>query len=158
MKKIIVFFGILTIAGILGGALFVLGIVHTSTVTKAELGTTRSALTEKEAEIALLKAENETLKDKMSATREYASFLSLALCPTLESGDRGSFCMRDGAEWLNQTIQAGAAVPDTAIKTSMDAFAQSLGNPKKISSKQFYETLKSLEARALRLIIESTSD
>lgn len=159
MKKIIIFLGVLIIiAGIAGTSLFTLNIIRANTATKAELGAIQNTLTEKEAEITSLKTENETLKDKMSTARTYATFLSLALCPTLESGNKSSLCMHDGTEWFNQTLQAGSATADVTIKSSMDAFTQSLGNTKKLSSKQFHETLKPLEARAIRLIVESTSN
>lgn len=154
MKKIIVFISVLFVVGVLGGSLFTLGITRPNTAAKTKLETAQNELTTKEGEITSLKTENEALKNKLSDARAYAAFLSLALCPTLESANKDALCMQDGAEWLNQTIQAGTAVPDDMIKESLSSFLQSLDTQKRTSSKQFYDLLKPLEAHSLRQITE----
>lgn len=154
MKKIVIFIGALFIISVLGGSLITLGIIRTNTATKTELKTAQNELVEKEIEIASLKTENVNLKDKVSNARAYVAFLSLALCPTLESANKDALCMQDGAEWLNQTIQTGMAVPDDTVNESLSSFIQSLDTKKRTSSKQFYELLKPLEAHSLRMIIE----
>lgn len=154
MKKIVIFIGALFVVGILGGSLFTLGITHTHTVTKTKLETAQNELINKEIKITSLKTENEALESKLSDARAYATFLSLALCPTLESVNKDALCIVNGAEWLNQTIQAGMAVPDDMAKESLSAFLQSLDTQKRTSSKQFYDLLKPLEAHSLRQITE----
>ena len=154
MKNIVIFIGVLFVIGVLGGSLFTLGITRTNTAVKTKLETAQNELAKKETEITSLKTENETLKNKLSGARAYATFLSLALCPTLESVNKDALCMQDGAEWFNQTIQTGMTVPDDTIKESLNSFLQSLDTQKRTSSKQFYEFLKPLEVRALSMITE----
>lgn len=153
MKKLAVLLGVVIIL-VFGGWLVVRGTLDASATTQDKLALVEKALATKEAEIATLKSENEILKNNAHEARAYASFLSLALCPTLEHEDKNALCMNDGTEWLNQTIQTGMSVPDEVIKGHMSALLQTLGTKKPPSSKQFYELLKPLELRSLQMITE----
>lgn len=154
MKKIALLVGIFIVL-VLGGILVMVGSVGIYDRARRKDRTAGDAvLAAKETEIAALKDENEAIKRGVRDTRAYATFLSLALCPTLENENKDALCMQDGAEWLNQTIQTGMAVSDDMIKESLGSFLQSLDAQKQTSSKQFYDLLKPLEARALSMIIE----
>lgn len=153
MKKLTISLGAITVLS-LGGWLVMSGTLGASETTQERLATVEKALAAKEAEIATLKSENEILKNNAREARAYASFLSLALCPTLENEDKEALCMNDGTEWLNQTIQTGMSVPDEVIKGHMSSLLQTLGTKKPPSSKQFYELLKPLELRSLQMITE----
>lgn len=153
MKKLLVSLGAVIIL-VFGGWLMMRSTLGASDTTQDKLATAEKALTTKEAELATLKSENEILKNNSREAREYALFLSLALCPTLENENKDALCMNDGAEWLNQTIQKGMSFPDETIKEHMSSFLQTLGTKKPPSSKQFYELLKPLELRSLQMVAE----
>lgn len=153
MSKIAIILGILAVLA-LGSVMVTMGLFGGYGKARGESMAVEKMLATKEAEIATLKNENEVLKRSVGEARAYATFLSLALCPTLESDDKEALCVQDGAEWLNQTVQTGMSVPDDTIKENLNSFLQTLSSQKRPSSRQFYELLQPLEARALRQITE----
>lgn len=155
MSRIFIFLGVLYIALAAGGWWLFSDIVRANATSQTALISAQNELAAKEAELVILESENAALKQKIANVQPYASFLSVALCPTLESADKSALCMADGAEWLSQTIQTGSAVSDPAIRSEMSALMQSIGTKKQPSSKQFYEILKPLETRALKMIVEA---
>lgn len=154
MNNIIKFLIILYLASALGVWVFVsrkmsanadLNVANATLVR--ELATTKNML-------VVEQTTNETLRNKISDARANADFLSLALCPTLETS-KGALCVKDNTEWLSQTIQTGTTLTNTDTKTKMGILLVSLGGKKKPTSKEFYELLKPIETSSLKALIES---
>ena len=76
--------------------------------------------------------ENETvlkreLEEKHNAARINITFLTLALCPTLETKNPDAFCIKNSTEWLTQTLVAGMALTDPEAKAKMEILLTRLG-------------------------------
>lgn len=114
-------------------------------VANREIETMKSA---QEKEVVLKRE----LEGKMIAARTNAAFLALALCPTLENTNTDALCIKNGTEWLSQTIIAGAALTDPKAKAGMEVLLTKLGEKSKPTAKQLYELLKPIEAASLKAL------
>ena len=150
MNKVITFLIVLYLATFAGGWWLVSGALRATGTAQVTLATAEKTIAEKDAEIATLKSTNK----KFSEVQANALFLSLALCPTLEATDKNALCVKNGTEWFAQTIAAGTVIADPEIKGRMQMLIQSLSTKERPTAKQFYELLKPLEARSLKVITE----
>ncbi|HAS85024.1 MAG TPA: hypothetical protein DCS23_03085 [Candidatus Yonathbacteria bacterium] len=135
--------------------IFVFGawfIFSENTRTKATLASEISNL---KTEIAMEKSLRITLEEKIAESRVNASFLALALCPTLEATNKEAFCIKNSTEWLSQTITSGTALTDTDAKAKMDVLLVALGKKTKPTAKQLYEMLRPIEVDALKALTEN---
>lgn len=105
----------------------------------------------KSAEESRSKLES-THDEKLSAARANTAFLILALCPTLENTNTDALCIKNGTEWLSQTIIAGAALTDPEARAKMEVLLTKLGGKTKPTAKQLYELLKPIEVAALKAL------
>ncbi len=152
MKKIILFLVVLYIAPLAGGWFFYTKTIQTDLQDAKAL---EQSFTKVEQDLATQKAENELLKKKIADARVYASFLSIALCPVLESTDKEALCIKNNTEWFVQTIESGTSLPDQEAKDKMTTLVMSLTSKITPTAKQIYETLKPVEVRALKMLTES---
>lgn len=155
MNRIVIFFVVVYLASAVGAWAFYSKNMGTSatlaeelTATKAELAVAKTALDTEKAS----RAEGEK---KITNARTNASFLSLALCPTLEATDKNALCIKNGTEWLSQTIISGTALTNTDAKTKMEALLIALGKKTKPTAKQLYEMLKPIEVDSLKALSEN---
>ena len=92
------------------------------------------------------------ITNKLTTARVNVSFLALALCPMLENTNADALCIKNGTEWLSQTIIAGTALTDPEAKTKMEILLTELGGKTKPTAKQLYELLKPIEAASLKAL------
>lgn len=155
MTKTIKFLiGLYFVSAVLAWALFTtntgtnINLAKELAATKNELATTKSTLESHVTEHAIL-------DKKVAEARANANFLSLALCPAVESANVNALCIKNSAEWFSQTVQAGTLITDPDTKTKMDMLLVSLGSKKQPTAKQFYEMLKPVEVNSLKAITEN---
>jgi len=155
MKRIHIFLFVLYIIFVFG-ALFIFSentsekatLVSEITNLKTELANTKNDL---DAERSL----RVILEEKISGSRVNASFLALALCPTLEATNNEAFCIKNSTEWLSQTIISGIALTDPEAKAKMETLLVALGKKTKPTAKQLYEMLRPIEVDSLKALTEN---
>lgn len=97
------------------------------------------------------------LEQKIMDARTNGAFLALALCPALEATNKDALCIKNGTEWLSQTILAGTTLTSPEAKTKMDALLVALSKKTKPTAKQLYEMLRPVEVDALRALVDGLS-
>lgn len=98
--------------------------------------------------------ENAELNQKIASARSNIEFLSLTLCPVIETS-KEALCVKNSTEWFSQTIQIGTTFEDPEIKGKMEDLLITLGSKKRPTSKEFYELLKPIEAGLLKSLTEN---
>ncbi len=155
MKRIVIFLVGLYLASALGIWALLSKNTKTNEELSRELATTKNELAATKDALETEKASLEVLEKKIAETRVNATFLSLALCPTLEATDKEALCIKNSTEWLSQTILSGTALTSPEAKTKMEALLIALGAKKKPTAKQLYEMLKPIEIDSLKVLVEN---
>ena len=156
MNKTVSLFVVFYIVSIAGGWAWYTKTAQTQKLQSDTLTSTlEQRVTKTEQDLATQKTENEGLKKKIADSHEYASFLSLALCPVLETGNSEALCVKNSTEWFTETIESGTVLPDQEAKEKMTKLILSLTGKKKPTAKQIYETLKPVQVRALNVLTEN---
>lgn len=155
MKRIVIFLIIVYLVSALGAWALLSKNTQTNTSLAGELVTIKNELSSAKSAFETEKLSRETLEKKIADARASATFLSLALCPTLEATDKDALCMKNSTEWLSQTILSGTALTSPEAKAKMEALLIALGAKKKPTAKQLYELLKPIEIDSLRVLTEN---
>jgi hypothetical protein len=156
MNKIVSFLVVLYVVSLAGGWAWH---VKTSQAQIAQnnalIETLKQSNTKVLQDLALQKTETSGLKKKIADSHEYASFLALGLCPTLEATNKEALCVKNSTEWFAQTIESGTILSDQEAKDGMTKLVLSLTVKKKPTAKQIYESLKPVQVRALKVLTEN---
>ncbi|PIX57323.1 MAG: hypothetical protein CO060_00420 [Candidatus Yonathbacteria bacterium CG_4_9_14_0_2_um_filter_43_16] len=155
MKRIHIFLFVLYI-------IFVFGAWFIFSENTSEKATLVSEITNLKTELANTKNDLDAerslrviLEEKISGSRVNASFLALALCPTLEATNNEAFCIKNSTEWLSQTIISGIALTDPEAKAKMETLLVALGKKTKPTAKQLYEMLRPIEIDSLKALTKN---
>lgn len=154
MKRVFVFFTVVYILSAFGGWMFFTKNMNENMALTQELSVTKAELLSLKATLDTEKVSREALEKKIADARANVTFLSLALCPTLEATNKDALCVTNSTEWLSQTILAGTALTNTEAKTEMDSLLIALGGKTKPTAKQLYEMLKPIEVNSLKALAE----
>lgn len=120
-----------------------------------ELSTAKKDLASANTAFETEKAARENLEKKIAQARLNANFLSLALCPTIETTNKEALCFKDSAGWISEMLITGTAIPNAEVKEKIDLLLVALGNKTKPTTKQLYEMLKPIEVESLRILNEN---
>ena len=155
MKKTLVFLIILCVASISTGGYLYIKNTNLSGSAMKELATAKEALAVAQSALDAAQSKNSENKSKIAEASANAKFLTLALCPALESSNKEALCMSDSTEWFSQTMIAGTMISDPTTKSKMDTLLVSLGAKIKPTTKQLYEKLKPIEVDSLKALSEN---
>ena len=155
MKNTVVIFAIIYVASLAGGGYLFLKNKTTAGALTQEIATTKAALATVQTNLNTAQAAQTDLKKKITEANANAEFLTLALCPTLESTNKDALCVKDNTEWFSQTMQAGTMITDPDTKMKMDTLLVALGAKTKPTAKQLYEMLKPIEIGSLIALTEN---
>lgn len=155
MNRIVIFLVVVYLASAVGAWAFYSKNMGAGASLTQELTTTKADLATANTALGTEKTSRTELEKKIADARINASFLSLALCPTLEATDKNALCVRNSTEWLSQTIISGTALTSPDAKTKMDALLIALGKKTKPTAKQLYEMLKPIEVDSLKALTEN---
>lgn len=155
MNRIVIFFVVVYLASAVGAWTFYSKNMGANASATQELVATKAELAVAITTLDTEKASHAELTKKIADARTNASFLSLALCPTLEATDKNALCVKNSTEWLSQTIISATALTSPDAKTKMDALLIALGKKTKPTAKQLYEMLKPIEVDSLKALTEN---
>ncbi|MBI5799023.1 MAG: hypothetical protein HZB10_03775 [Candidatus Yonathbacteria bacterium] len=150
MNRIIIFLVIVYLVSALGAwALFSKNVGTNATLSR-EIAMIKIELDGAKTAIEAEKTSRVAIEKRIVNARVNATFLELALCPTLEATNKNAPCIKNSADWLSQTIILGTALASTDAKSNMDALLVALSKKTKPTAKQLYEMLRPVEVIALR--------
>lgn len=154
MKKIVVFLVIVYLVSALGAWVLFSKNVSGNVVLTQEITSLKSELALTKTSLEAEKTARMDAEKKIADARVNASFLTLALCPTLEATDKNALCVKNSTEWLSQTIISGTALTSPNAKTNMEALLVALSKKTKPTAKQLYEMLKPIEVDSFKALTE----
>ena len=155
MKRIFIFLIIVYLVSALGAWALLSKNTGTNVALTQELATIKNELATAKNALEAEKGSREGLEKKVSEARANATFLALALCPTLEATNKEALCIKNSTEWLSQTILSGTVLTSPEAKEKMEALLIALGAKKKPTAKQLYEMLKPIEIDSLKALAEN---
>ena len=155
MKRIVFFLVIVYLVSAFGAWVLFSENVGANVVLNQELAVVKTELANTKTDFEAEKIARVEAEKKIIDARVNASFLALALCPTLEATDKNALCVKNSTDWLSQTILSGTALTDADAKTKMDTLLVALGKKTKPTAKQLYEMLKPIEVDALKALTEN---
>ena len=155
MKRIVIFLVALYLVSALGVWALLFKNTKTNGVLAQELATVKNELAAAKNALEAEKGSREGLEKKVSEARANATFLALALCPTLEATNKDALCIKNSTEWLSQTILSGTALTSPETKTKMEALLIAISAKTKPTAKQLYELLKPIEIDSLTALAEN---
>ncbi len=155
MNRIIFFLVVVYLISAVGAWALFSKNTGTNIAIGSELAAVKQELASAQKALETEKAQREIAEKKNSNARTNAAFLSLALCPVLDATNKNALCVKNGAEWLSQTMILGTAITDPNVKAKMDTLLVSLGSKTKPTAKQLYEMLKPTETESLRSLVET---
>lgn len=147
MKRTLIFLVFVYLVSAAGAWVLLSKKAAASATTTNELAATKSILETEQVK-------NGELEAKIAAARANTEFLSLALCPTIETS-KDALCVKNSTEWFAQTIQTGTTLSDADTKTQIEALLVSLGKKKQPTAKEFYDLLKPIELSSLKSLAET---
>ncbi|MDO8604830.1 MAG: hypothetical protein Q7K40_05575 [bacterium] len=155
MKRIIIFLVLLYLISALGVWAFFSKSASTTASLSKELSATKNEIAIVKSSLDAEKVARVMFEDKVSHARANATFLSLALCPTLEATNKEAPCIKNSTEWLSETLVSGTALTSPDTKEKMDALLVALSKKVKPTAKQLYEMLKPIEVSSLKALVEN---
>lgn len=154
MKKVVIFLVVVYTLSVFGAWVLFSKNVGANVVLNQELALVKTELANTKNKLDAEKNARDQMEKKIDAAKINASFLALALCPTLDATNKDAPCVKNSTEWLSQTILSGTALTDTQEKMKMETLLVALGKKTKPTAKQLYEMLKPIEVDALKNLVE----
>lgn len=155
MNRVVIFLVVVYLASAVGAWTFYSKKMEASASLAQELTAIKAELAVAKTALDGDKKSRAELEKKFADARTNASFLSLALCPTLEATNKDALCIKNGTEWLSQTIISGTALTNSDAKAKMDALLIALGKKTKPTAKELYEMLKPIEVDSLKALTDN---
>lgn len=155
MKKIVIFLVVVYIVSAFGAWVLFSKNIGGNVVLTQEITSLKSELVLAKTALESEKTARIDTEKKIVDARVNASFLALALCPTLEATNKDALCVKNSTEWLSQTIMSGTTLTSPGAKAKMDALLVALSKKTKPTAKQLYEMLRPIEVDALKALTES---
>lgn len=154
MKKVVIFLVVVYTLSIFGAWVLFSKNVGANVVLNHELANVKTELANTKTDLDTEKTARVEADKKIADAKINASFLALALCPTLEATNKDAPCVKNSTEWLSQTILSGTALTDANAKAKMETLLVALGKKTKPTAKQLYEMLRPIEIDALNALAE----
>lgn len=155
MKRVVIFLVIVYLLSAFGAWVLFSKNVGANVVLNQELANIKTELANTKTDLNAEKTAREVAEGKIANAKINASFLALALCPTLEATNKEALCVKNSTEWLSQTILSGTALTDADAKAKMETLLTALSKKTKPTAKQLYEMLRPIEVDTLRAITEN---
>lgn len=154
MKKVVIFLVVVYTLSVFGAWVLFSKNVGANVILNQELANVKTKLANTKTDLDAEKTARAEAEKKIADAKINASFLALALCPTLEATNKDAPCVKNSTEWLSQTILSGTALTDAQAKAKMETLLTALGKKTKPTAKQLYEMLRPIEVDALNALTE----